>query len=98
MVRWDSPLFTVIWTDESPPNEDIWKAATEGLVKPPNVGTQSVGQRAGQFVFLLRFCLRYRKHPQTRFTYWSTQQRQLFLPSWPINPLLEGCLSEDRLR
>ena len=45
MVRWDSPLFTVLWTDESPPNEDIWKAATEGLVKPPNVGTQSVGPR-----------------------------------------------------
>ena len=44
MVRWDSPLFTVLWTDECPPNEDIWKAVTEGLVKPPNVGTQSVGQ------------------------------------------------------
>lgn len=44
MVRWDSPLFTVLWTDEGPPNEDIWKAVTEGLVKPPNVGTQSVGQ------------------------------------------------------
>jgi len=44
MVRWDSPLFTVLWTDESPPNEDIWKAVTEGLMKPPNVGTQSVGQ------------------------------------------------------
>jgi len=42
MARWDSPLFTVLWTDESPPNEDIWKAVTEGLVKPPNVGTQSV--------------------------------------------------------
>ena len=44
MARWDSPLFTVLWTDESPQNEDIWKAVTEGLVKPPNVGTQSVGQ------------------------------------------------------
>lgn len=44
MVRWDSPLFTVPWTDESLPNEDIWKAVTEGLVKPPNVGTQSVGR------------------------------------------------------
>lgn len=43
MVRWDSPLFTIPWTDESPPNDDIWKAVTEGLVKPPNVGTQSVG-------------------------------------------------------
>src|ERR1700679_405028 len=45
MARWDSPSFTVPWIDESPPNEDVWKAVTEGLVKPPNVGTQSVGQR-----------------------------------------------------
>lgn len=42
MVRWDSPLFTVLWSDEEPPSEDIWKAVTEGLVKPPNTGTQAV--------------------------------------------------------
>ncbi|TVY34121.1 Protein kti12 [Lachnellula occidentalis] len=26
MGRWDSPLFTVLWDDEGPPCEDIWKA------------------------------------------------------------------------
>ncbi|KAA1471698.1 chromatin associated protein KTI12 [Dentipellis sp. KUC8613] len=41
MVRWDSPLITIIWED-SPPLEQIWKAATEGNVKPPNAGTQAV--------------------------------------------------------
>ncbi|TFK53667.1 chromatin associated protein KTI12 [Heliocybe sulcata] len=42
MVRWDSPLFTVAWEDADVPAQDIWKAVTEGIVKPPNVGTQSV--------------------------------------------------------
>jgi hypothetical protein len=43
MVRWDSPLLTVPWTDQNLPSDDIWKAITEGVVKPPNVGTQAVG-------------------------------------------------------
>ncbi|OSX66085.1 hypothetical protein POSPLADRAFT_1133046 [Postia placenta MAD-698-R-SB12] len=42
MVRWDSPLITVPWTDEDVPADDIWKAVTEGNVKPPNAGTQAV--------------------------------------------------------
>ncbi|KAH9935713.1 chromatin associated protein KTI12 [Fomitopsis serialis] len=42
MVRWDSPLFTVPWTDEHVPADEIWKAITEGTVKPPNAGTQAV--------------------------------------------------------
>lgn len=42
MVRWDSPLFTVPWTDEDVPGDGIWKAITEGTVKPPNTGTQAV--------------------------------------------------------
>ncbi|KAI8972242.1 chromatin associated protein KTI12 [Trametes punicea] len=42
MVRWDSPLFTVPWTDKDVPIDDIWKAVTEGNVKPPNAGTQAV--------------------------------------------------------
>jgi hypothetical protein len=45
MVRWDSPLFTVPWTDEDVPGENIWMAATEGLVKPPNAGTTAVRQQ-----------------------------------------------------
>ena len=42
MVRWDSPLFTVPWTDPDVPADDIWRAITQGLVKPPNTGTQAV--------------------------------------------------------
>jgi len=42
MVRWDSPLFTVPWSESDVPFELIWKAITEGNVKPPNVGTQGV--------------------------------------------------------
>ncbi|GJE97735.1 chromatin associated protein KTI12 [Phanerochaete sordida] len=42
MVRWDSPLITVPWLDEDIPADDIWKAVTEGNVKPPNAGTQAV--------------------------------------------------------
>ncbi|KZS88266.1 chromatin associated protein KTI12 [Sistotremastrum niveocremeum HHB9708] len=41
MVRWDSPLFTISWLDERIPDEDIWKAVTEGEVKPPNAGTSA---------------------------------------------------------
>lgn len=98
MVRWDSPLFTIPWTDESPPSEDIWKAVTEGFVKPPNVGTQSVGRRVSYVVSQLRLYLRYRKRPRTRSIYWSRLQPQWFLLSWHTNLLLKGCLLEDRLR
>ena len=42
MVRWDSPLFTVMWSDENMPYEDIWNAITRGNVKPPNTGTVAV--------------------------------------------------------
>ncbi|OBZ70656.1 Protein kti12 [Grifola frondosa] len=38
----DSPLFTVPWTDDDVPIDEIWKAVTEGNVKPPNAGTQAV--------------------------------------------------------
>ncbi|KAG8214859.1 chromatin associated protein KTI12 [Butyriboletus roseoflavus] len=44
MVRWDSPLFTVPWTDPDVPGDDIWRAVTQGLVKPPNTGTQAVAK------------------------------------------------------
>ncbi|KZT66358.1 chromatin associated protein KTI12 [Daedalea quercina L-15889] len=42
MVRWDSPLFTISWMDEDVPADNIWKAITEGTVKPPNAGTQAI--------------------------------------------------------
>ncbi|KAI5987325.1 chromatin associated protein KTI12 [Pisolithus marmoratus] len=44
MVRWDSPLFTMSWTDEDVPADGIWRAITEGMVKPPNTGTQAVAK------------------------------------------------------
>jgi protein KTI12 len=43
MVRWDSPLFTIPWSESDVPIDSIWKAVTEDNVKPPNVGTQAVG-------------------------------------------------------
>lgn len=42
MVRWDSPLFTVPWSESEIPVELMWRAITEGDVKPPNAGTQAV--------------------------------------------------------
>lgn len=43
MVRWDSPLFTVLWTEGGVPGDQIWDAIAEGNVKPPNASTlQSV--------------------------------------------------------
>jgi protein KTI12 len=44
MVRWDSPLFTVPWSESDILIIDLmWRAITEGNVKPPNAGTQAVG-------------------------------------------------------
>ena len=42
MVIWDSPLFVVPWIDPELPEDEIWKALTEGVVKPPNAGTSAV--------------------------------------------------------
>ncbi|EPE33049.1 P-loop containing nucleoside triphosphate hydrolase [Glarea lozoyensis ATCC 20868] len=43
MTRWDSPLFTVVWEDESPPGEAIWDEiiGSEGVKKAvrPNAAT-----------------------------------------------------------
>jgi len=44
MVRWDSPLFTVLWEEEDSPVDDIWKAVTAGNVKAPHAGTQVVAK------------------------------------------------------
>lgn len=51
MVRWDSPLFTVPWSESDVPIELMWKAITEGNVKPPNMGTQAVGDHQASFDF-----------------------------------------------
>jgi protein KTI12 len=44
MVRWDSPLFTVLWEEDDAPVDDIWKAVTAGNVKAPHAGTQVVAK------------------------------------------------------
>jgi protein KTI12 len=45
MVRWDAPLFTVMYDDAELPGQDIWEAITKGNLKPPNSGTLAVGQQ-----------------------------------------------------
>ncbi|CAE6444797.1 unnamed protein product [Rhizoctonia solani] len=42
MVRWDAPLFTVPWPDETVPGEDIWRAITLGDKRPANQAVASV--------------------------------------------------------
>ncbi|KAG5342921.1 hypothetical protein C0989_005869 [Termitomyces sp. Mn162] len=44
MVRWDSPLFTILWDENAPPMSQIWDALTKGNIKPPNSGTLSVAK------------------------------------------------------
>ncbi|KAF9531582.1 chromatin associated protein KTI12 [Crepidotus variabilis] len=44
MVRWDAPLFTVLWSDNDIPGAQIWEAITSGNLKPPNAGTLSVAK------------------------------------------------------
>jgi protein KTI12 len=44
MVRWDAPLFTVLWNDKEVPGIQIWEAITQGSLKPPNSGTLAVAK------------------------------------------------------
>jgi len=44
MARWDSPLFTVAWDDEKIPEDAIWRAITQGDVKPANAGTRAAAR------------------------------------------------------
>jgi protein KTI12 len=37
MARWDSPLYTVPWSDESAPAQEIWETVTAGAKAPSNV-------------------------------------------------------------
>jgi protein KTI12 len=68
MVRWDSPLFTVLWDDSSLPLDDIWRALTEGAVKSPNAGTQAVRSFLSSPVPCCKSqTTRYPKRPQMRF-------------------------------
>ncbi|KAG2130798.1 chromatin associated protein KTI12 [Suillus bovinus] len=42
MVRWDAPLFTILWDDPTPPLERISDAVTTGIVKSPNHTTNAL--------------------------------------------------------
>lgn len=44
--RWDSPLFTVIYDDESIPGDKIWDAVILRKPPPPNMSTISVSINA----------------------------------------------------
>ncbi|KAG8734309.1 hypothetical protein FRC10_011768 [Ceratobasidium sp. 414] len=44
MVRWDAPLFTVPWSDDAVPGEDIWKAIMSGDVRPANQAVAAISK------------------------------------------------------
>ncbi|KAF8993694.1 chromatin associated protein KTI12 [Cyathus striatus] len=44
MVRWDSPLFTILSSDNNLPGPGIWEAVTRGNVKPPNAAVLSTAK------------------------------------------------------
>ncbi|KAJ7901744.1 chromatin associated protein KTI12, partial [Mycena olivaceomarginata] len=52
MVRWDSPLFTVPWTEEVPA-EQIAQALLTGHVKPPNSGTLAAAKAPSDALHVL---------------------------------------------
>ncbi|KAJ6609831.1 chromatin associated protein KTI12 [Mycena sp. CBHHK59/15] len=53
MVRWDSPLFTVLWTEDDVPAAEIAQAITSGNIKPPNSGTLSVAKAPSDALHIL---------------------------------------------
>ncbi|THU95346.1 chromatin associated protein KTI12 [Dendrothele bispora CBS 962.96] len=58
MVRWDSPLFTVLWSDEQMPLQAIWESVSEGKIKPPNSGTVAVSKAPSDALLILeKTCL-----------------------------------------
>ncbi|KAJ7497211.1 chromatin associated protein KTI12 [Mycena latifolia] len=53
MVRWDSPLFTVLWTEEGVPAREIAQAILTGNVKPPNSGTLAAAKAPSDALHVL---------------------------------------------
>ena len=81
MVRWDSPLFTVPWLDDDIPADDIWKAVTEGTVKPPNAGTQAVRRSHPSSLFYSDSNCNFR-YPKLRQTLCALSS--ILLPQWSV--------------
>ena len=59
MARWDSPLFTVLWDDETPPYEAIWDAMVGSDAQGgkqtvrPNQATVLKATSGGNYLYLL---------------------------------------------
>ncbi|KAJ7096407.1 chromatin associated protein KTI12 [Mycena epipterygia] len=53
MVRWDSPLFTILWTEENIPTAEIAQAIMSGNVKPPNSGTLAAAKAPSDALHIL---------------------------------------------
>ncbi len=72
MVRWDSPLFTVPWSESDIPGPEVFDAITSGIVKPPNVGTSTVRtktmvlQRDDEFHFATGYAHSNKRSTQSR--------------------------------
>lgn len=65
MVRWDAPLFTVMWNDKEIPGIQIWDAITQGSLKPPNSGTLAVRLLVNPSTFdVTEDGLRWQRHQQ----------------------------------
>lgn len=80
MVRWDSPLFTVLWEEQDVPAEDIWKAVMAGNVKPPNASTQAASfSKSSVFTsaynMLTASLRRLLKRPPTHYILLNRQRR-----------------------
>jgi protein KTI12 len=60
MVRWDSPLFAVVWEDEEPPADAIWEAMVAGgdkkVVVRPNAATVLKPAATGNYLYELDKC------------------------------------------
>lgn len=75
MTRWDSPLFTVLYDDETPPFDAIWEAliGSDGNTKTikPHQATVLVGDML-QISYLLHVVIDFfRNLPQNRITFMS---------------------------
>lgn len=82
MVRWDSPLFTIPWTDAAIPADEIWKAVTAGNVKPPNAGTQAVGSSPLLYSGITDHTSRCLKRRLTHYARSRPRQLRLWQASW----------------
>lgn len=81
MVRWDSPLFTVPWSESDILIiELLWRAITEGNVKPPNAGTQAVGDLFATIIRATHILHRHKKRRLMPYILWNMFRPHLSMP------------------